>query len=110
MIIGPPPKFHGTRDILEDNTACARAGSLAKTVGPAAEAAVDPGLRFELRIPIRGTFADRSVPAIASALTQVMIDPTVRQATRISSRTAVLEQHTLNQATVSSKAYVGPAP
>ena len=64
----------------------------------------------QLGIPIRGTFADRSVPAIASALTQVMIDPTVRQATRISSRTAVLEQHTVNQATVSSKAYVGPAP
>jgi|GEM_PF-1261176 hypothetical protein len=61
-------------------------------------------------IPIRGTFANRSVPAIASALTRVMIDPTVRQATRISSRTAVLEQHTVNWATVSSKAYVCPAP
>ncbi len=39
------------------------------------------GGRDRKRIPIRGTFADRSVPAIASVLTRVMIDPTVRQAT-----------------------------
>jgi hypothetical protein len=39
-----------------------------------------------------------------------MIDPTVRHATRISSRTAVLEQRTVNHATVSSNAYVCPVP
>ncbi len=39
-----------------------------------------------------------------------MIDPTVRQAMRISSVTAVFEHCTASQATVSSKARVWPAP
>ena len=44
--------------------------------------------------------------ASMSAETRVMIAPTVRHATRISSVTAVLEHCTASQATVSSKSRV----
>ena len=45
-----------------------------------------------------------------SAQTRVMIAPTVRQAIRISSVTAVFEHCVASQATVSSKSRVCPAP
>ena len=45
-----------------------------------------------------------------SAQTRAMIAPTVRQAMRISSVTAVLEHWVTGQATVWSKANVCPAP
>jgi len=44
-----------------------------------------------------------------SAHTRATIDPTVRQAIRINSHTAVFEHATASQATVSSKAKVCPA-
>jgi len=60
-------------------------------------------------MPIRRSPASRSVPAVKSASTRVMIDPTVRQAMRSSSQTADLLVTTAIQATVSSKSRVCPA-
>lgn len=54
--------------------------------------------------------ASRSRPTWASATTRVMIAPTVRQAHRRSSVTALLLVCTVSQATVSCKARVCPAP
>ena len=61
-------------------------------------------------MPMRRTFANRS-PASASrsAITLVTIAPTVRQAIRVNSLTAVFEHATASHATVSSKARVCPA-
>jgi hypothetical protein len=47
--------------------------------------------------------------ASTSAQTRVMIDPTVRQAIRISSVTVAFEDWVASHATVSSKAWVWPA-
>jgi hypothetical protein len=55
-------------------------------------------------MPMRRSPARRSTVASTSTWTLVMIEPTVRQAIRISSVTAVLEHRTASQATVSSKA------
>lgn len=55
-------------------------------------------------MPIRRRSANRSCTRSTSAHTRATIAPTVRQATRINSHTAVFEQATANQATVSSKA------
>lgn len=54
-------------------------------------------------------FANRSMRFSVSAQTRATIAPTVRQAIRINSHTAVFEHATASQATVSSKAYVCPA-
>jgi hypothetical protein len=61
-------------------------------------------------MPIRRRLAKRSTCPSISAHTRVTIRPTLRQATRSSSVTAVLEQATASQATVSSKSRVWPAP
>ena len=61
-------------------------------------------------MPIRRSPARRSTAASTSADTRVTTAPTVRQATRISSVTAVFEHCTASQATVSSNARVCPAP
>ena len=61
-------------------------------------------------MPIRRSPSNRSQPASTSAHTRAMIAPTVRQAIRISSLTAVFEHCVASQATVSSKARVCPAP
>ena len=61
-------------------------------------------------MPMRRSPARRSTVASTSAWTRVTIAPTVRQAMRISSVTAVFEHRTASQATVSSKAQVWPAP
>ena len=55
-------------------------------------------------MPIRRRLANRSTVFSASAQTRATIAPTVRQAIRINSHTAVFEQATASQATVSSKA------
>ena len=55
-------------------------------------------------MPIRRRSANRSTVLSASAHTRATIAPTVRQAIRISSHTAVFEHATASQATVSSKA------
>ena len=60
-------------------------------------------------MPIRRKPANRSKLLSVSAHTRATIDPTVRQAIRINSHTAVFEQATASQATVSSKAWVCPA-
>ena len=60
-------------------------------------------------MPRRRNPANRSVNDSVSAHTRVMIDPTLRQAMRISSVTALLEVWVASQATCSSKAYVCPA-
>ena len=60
-------------------------------------------------MPIRRRPANRSKVFSPSAQTRATIAPTVRQATRINSLTAVFEHGTANQATVSSKAKVCPA-
>jgi hypothetical protein len=60
-------------------------------------------------MPMRRKFANWSTVISASAQTRATIAPTVRQAMRINSHTAVFEQATDSQATVSSKAYVCPA-
>lgn len=59
---------------------------------------------------MRRRSARRSTWASMSADTLVTIAPTLRQATRISSTTALFEHCTASQATVSSKARVCPAP
>jgi hypothetical protein len=61
-------------------------------------------------MPIRRSPASRSVTASTSAQTRLMIAPAVRQAIRISSHTAVLEQATASHATVSSRSRVCRAP
>lgn len=61
-------------------------------------------------MPIRRRPANRSTWASMSALTLVTMAPTLRQAIRKSSVTAFFEHRTANQATVSSKARVWPAP
>ena len=55
-------------------------------------------------IPIRRRSANRSKVFSVSAHTRDTIAPTVRQAIRINSHTAVFEHATASQATVSSKA------
>ncbi|BBY44203.1 hypothetical protein MCEL_46670 [Mycolicibacterium celeriflavum] len=60
-------------------------------------------------MPMRRRPANRSKVFSVSAQTRATIAPTVRQATRINSHTAVFEHATANQATVSSKAKVCPA-
>jgi hypothetical protein len=60
-------------------------------------------------MPIRRKFANRSMLFSVSAHTLATIAPTVRQAIRINSHTAVFEHATASQATVSSKARVCPA-
>ena len=60
-------------------------------------------------MPIRVTPASRSVAPPVSAQTRVMIDPTVRHATRISRVAAVFEVTVASHATVSSNARVWPA-
>lgn len=55
---------------------------------------------------MRRKFANRSMRFSVSAQTRATIAPTVRQAIRINSHTAVFEHATASQATVSSKAYV----
>jgi hypothetical protein len=55
-------------------------------------------------MPIRRSPANRSILFSVSAHTRATIAPTVRQATRINSHTAVFEQATASQATVSSNA------
>src|ERR671919_950772 len=54
--------------------------------------------------------ARRSTRASMSADTRATIEPTVRQAMRINSTTAVLEHWVASQATVSSKSRVWPTP
>lgn len=51
-------------------------------------------------MPMRRSPASRSTPAAVSAHTRATIAPTVRQAMRISSVTAVLEHTVANHATV----------
>ncbi len=60
-------------------------------------------------MPIRRSPANRSCAFSVSAHTRAMIAPTVRQAIRISSHTAVFEHATASHATVSSKPRVCPA-
>ncbi len=60
-------------------------------------------------MPMRRTLAKRSTAAMASMLTRATMDPTLRQAMRMSWVTAVFEVLTASQATVSSKASVCPA-
>ena len=60
-------------------------------------------------MPIRRRFANRSTVLSTSAQTRATIAPTVRQAIRISSHTAVFEHATASHATVSSKPKVCPA-
>ena len=59
-------------------------------------------------MPIRRRPPNRSMLHLVSAQTRATIAPTVRQATRINSHTAVFEHATASQATVSSKAKVVP--
>jgi len=55
-------------------------------------------------MPMRRTLANRSSPrASTSAITRVMIDPTVAQAMRISHANVDLAQWRANHATVASK-------
>ena len=61
-------------------------------------------------MPMRTRFSNGSRSARASATTLVTIDPTVRQATRMSSVTADLEQWVASHDTWSSKARAWPAP
>ena len=60
-------------------------------------------------MPIRRRPANRSILFSVSAHTRATIAPTVRHASRINSHTAVFEQATASQATVSSNANVCPA-
>src|ERR1700741_3696047 len=60
-------------------------------------------------MPIRRRPANRSMLFSVSFHTLATIAPTVRQAIRINSHTAVFEHATASQATVSSKAKVCPA-
>ena len=55
-------------------------------------------------MPIRRRPANRSILFSVSLQTRATIDPTVRQAIRINSHTAVFEQATASHATVSSNA------
>ena len=60
-------------------------------------------------MPMRRSPANRSMRFSVSAQTRATIAPTVRQAIRINSHTAVFEHATASQATVSSNARVCPA-
>ena len=58
---------------------------------------------------MRRRLAKRSMLFSVSSQTRATIAPTVRQAIRINSHTAVFEHATASQATVASKARVCPA-
>ena len=58
---------------------------------------------------MRRSLAKRSTVLSVSSQTRATIAPTLRQAIRISSHTAVFEHATASQATVASKVRVCPA-
>ena len=61
-------------------------------------------------MPMRRSPASRSTPACVSAQTRATMAPTLRQAMRINSTTAVFEHTVASHATVWSKPRVCPAP
>ena len=61
-------------------------------------------------MPMRRSPSRRSCAASMSIQTRLMIAPTVRQAIRINSVTALFDVWVANHATVSSKPIVCPAP